>query len=380
MSVIRSMRLKLNVDNSYALISTFDAYNRAFEVCAEWGYQNKKSNKILNHHATYDLIRKEIPELPSSLLQGARDCACEALKATKCKRLPKRKQFSSMRYNQRVVNVNLLKGVVTLSSVVGRVKAQFKLPVVYEKYLNWKLKSSTLQYRKQTNEFYLTVQVESDDIPDLDEPILLGVDRGVNNIAVCSDGQFFGASQVKNVRCKYRRLRAKLQSKGTKSAKRLLKRMSGKERRFQTDVNHCISKSIVNKPVTVFVLEDLTGIRPNKKERTSKGKQNFWLSNWSFYQLEQFIEYKAESLGKVMIKIDPAYTSQECSACGEVNKNSRNGLRYKCKCCGFELNSDLNAARNIANRGMTVVSRVLSTTPTHQHLLGANSQSFIVDS
>jgi len=73
-----------------------------------------------------------------------------------------------------------------------------------------------------------------------------------------------------------------------------------------------------------------------------------------------------------MLKIDPAYTSQECSACGEVNKNSRNGLRYKCKSCGFELNSDLNAARNIANRGMTVVSRVLSTTHTHQHQLGAS--------
>lgn len=367
MNVIRSLRLKLSVDNPDALIQTFLAYNRAFEVCAEWGYQNKKFNKVLNHHATYEQIRKEIPELPSALLQGARDCACEALKATKCKCLPVRKQFSAMRYNQRVVTVNLIKGIATISSVLGRVKAQFKLPVVYERYLNWKLKSSTLQYHKQTKEFYLLVQVESEDHPELDEVSILGIDRGVSNIAVCSDGQFFEASQIKNVRCKYRRLRAKLQSKGTKSARRLLKWMSGKERRFQTDVNHCISKSIVNKPETVFVLEDLSGIRPNKKEGTSRGKQNFWLSNWSFFQLEQFIEYKAESLGKVMLKIDPAYTSQECSKCGEVNKNSRSGLRYKCKNCGFELNSDLNAARNIANRGMTVVSRVLSTTPTHQH-------------
>ncbi len=375
MNVIRSLRLKLSVDNPDALIQTFSAYNRAFEVCANWGFQNKKSNKILNHQATYEQIRKEIPELPSALLQGARDCACEALKATKCKCLPVRKQFSAMRYNQRVVTVNLIKGIVTLSSIAGRVKAQFKLPVVYERYLNWKLKSSTLQYHKQTKEFYLLVQVESEDHPELDEVSILGIDRGVSNIAVCSDGQFFGASQIKNVRCKYRRLRTKLQSKGTKSARRLLKRMSGKERRFQTDVNHCISKSIVNKPKTVFVLEDLSGIRPNKKEGTSKGKQNFWLSNWSFFQLEQFIEYKAESLGKIMLKIDPAYTSQECSKCGEVNKNSRNGLKYKCKCCGFELNSDLNAARNIANRGMTVVSRVLSTTHTHQHQLGASPRS-----
>ena len=371
--MIRSLRLKLSVDNPDALIKTFRAYNRAFEVCATWGFQNKTSNKILNHHATYRNIRNEIPKLPASLLQCARDCACESLKSGKCKFIPVRKQFSAMRYNKQLVNINLLKGIATISSVLGRVKAQFKLPVFYKKYLSWKLKSSILQFKKQTNEFYLIVQVESNELPDLNETTLLGVDRGVNNIAVCSDGHFFGGSQVNNVRCKYRRLRAKLQSKGTKSAKRLLKKLSGKERRFMTDVNHCISKIIVNKPVTVIVLEDLTGIRPNRKEKTSKGKQNFWLSNWSFFQLEQFIEYKSEELGKVMLKIDPVYTSQECSKCGEVNKNSRNGLKYKCKSCGFELNSDLNAAINIANRGMTVVSRVLSTTHTHQHQLGAKS-------
>lgn len=374
--MIRSLRLKLIVDNPNALIQTFDAYRKAFNICAVWGFQNKTFNKILNHKETYYLIRDKIPDLPSALLQGARDCACEALKSNKCKRLPIKREFSGIRYNQRVVTINLVEGIATLSSVSGRVKSRFNFPLAYEKYLSWKLKSSVLEFKERSTEFYLTVQVESnalDEIDNQDEIVLLGIDRGINNTAVCSDNTFYGAPRVKNIRSKYRRLRAKLQSKGTKSARRLLKKMSGKETRFQTDVNHCISKSIVNKPYTVFVLEDLSNVRPVKKKGSSKGKRgNFWLSTWSFSQLERFIEYKAEGLGKTMLKINPAYTSQECSACGEVNKSSRNGLKYKCKSCGFELNSDLNAARNIANRGMSVVSRVLSTTHTHQHLLGAS--------
>jgi IS605 OrfB family transposase len=352
------------VDDPDALLETFSAYTYAYNKCASWGYHNKSTNKVLNHHATYKQIREDMPEFPSALIQCARDCACEALKATKCKVIPKRKEFSAMRYNKQVITVNLIHGIATIASIAGRIKAQFSLPKVYEKYLTWTLKSSNLQYREQTKEFYLLVQVESLDPPMQDDVSILGIDRGIKNIAVCSDNTFFGASKVKNVRCKYKRLRAKLQSKGTKSAKRLLKRMSGKERRFQTDVNHCISKEIVSKPNTIFVLEDLSGIRPSKKEGSSKGKtMNFWLSSWSFFQLEQFIEYKAEDQGKVVLKVDPAYTSQECSNCGKINKNNRRGLRYKCS-CGLELNADLNAARNIANRGMSVVSRVLSTTHT----------------
>lgn len=96
--MIRSIKVKLEVTNPDALLETFKAYNYAYSVSAQWGFDNQTANKIRNHNATYEQIRKEVPELPSSLLQCARDCACESLKRDKCKILPKRKQFSAMRY------------------------------------------------------------------------------------------------------------------------------------------------------------------------------------------------------------------------------------------------------------------------------------------
>jgi IS605 OrfB family transposase len=99
-------------------------------------------------------------------------------------------------------------------------------------------------------------------------------------------------------------------------------------------------------PFDVFVLEDLTGIR----KQTSKGKKlNKWLSNWTFYQLEQLIKYKAEGLDKEVVKVDARYTSQTCSNCGLIEKANRNGSHYHCKSCGYREHSDLNAAINIRN-------------------------------
>jgi len=76
---------------------------------------------------------------------------------------------------------------------------------------------------------------------------------------------------------------------------------------------------------------------------------NKLLSNWSFYQFEQFLKYKAEALGKQVVYIDPHYTSQKCSKCGNTNKLSRNKSQYKCLNCGYVNHADINAAINIKN-------------------------------
>jgi IS605 OrfB family transposase len=144
---------------------------------------------------------------------------------------------------------------------------------------------------------------------------------------------------------------------GTRSAKRALQRLSGKQERFQRDTNHTISKRIVRKAKarnSAVVLEDLSGIR----ERTTAGRQqrarratNRRLSNWSFYQLRQFIEYKARIAGVPVIKVDPAYTSQTCSRCGHCDRKNRNGSDFECRSCGHAMDADKNAARNIAAKG-----------------------------
>jgi IS605 OrfB family transposase len=331
------------------------AYSEAFSLSAKWGFENQSWNKVNNHNATYKPTRQSIPELPSSLVQGARDCACEALKAVKCKKLPERKPLAAMRYNQRVITVNLIHGIATIASTNGRIKAAFYIPSHYRDYLSWTIKSSTISYDRRNKVFYLHVSLEHSDPEKAKDHVVLGIDRGIVNIAVCSNNTFYNSKMIKNRRARYAYLRKELQSKGTRSAKRKLKRLAGRERRFVADVNHCISKQIVNSEYTVFALEDLSKIRVQKR----RGKEfDRKLNNWSFYQLEQFVGYKAVTLGKHILLVDARYTSQKCSNCGHTYKGNREGSAFRCRKCGFQLHADLNASRNIAQAGISCLSRL----------------------
>lgn len=145
------------------------------------------------------------------------------------------------------------------------------------------------------------------------------------------------------------KLKSNLQRCGSKSAKRHLKKLSGKEKRFRTSVNHIISKKIVEKAKRhslSIALEDLRGIRQRTTVRKSQRRQH---SSWAFNQLRRFLEYKAKLAGIVTKLIDPHYTSQRCSSCGYTAKHNRkNQSNFKCRSCGFSANADLNGAINIA--------------------------------
>ena len=180
----------------------------------------------------------------------------------------------------------------------------------------------------------------------------LGVDLGIVNIATLSDGTNWDGGAVTARRKKNVALRAKLQAKGTKSAKRLLKKTSKKETRFVSDVNHQISKQIVETAKRTghgIALEELTGIRERVRLRKP---QRSTLHSWAFAQLGVFVTYKAEQNGVAVTYVDPAYTSQSCSTCGHTEKANRPKQdTFKCKSCGMSLHADHNAAKNIAQRG-----------------------------
>jgi putative transposase len=349
MVMIRTLAFKLQMSNNdrAKLLDTMREYTKAFNASAEWGFANRTWNKVANHNATYHEFRKT-SRLNSSLVQCARDMACEALKALKCETLPKRKPFAAMRLNHNLVRVNLVHGLASLSATVGRVKTAFGIPDHYRQYLEWNIRGSTLTYRKGV--FYLHIGVEAADPAVLPDAKVLGIDRGIVNIAVTSDNQFYNSGVVKNCRARYARLRAELQSKGTRSARRKLKEMSGRERRFVTDVNHCITKHIVATGHTVFALEDLTSIRVQKRRGADMNRK---LNNWAFFQFEQFLRYKAEAKGKRVVLVDSRYTSQKCSRCGHTYKGNRAGPDFLCRSCGVHIHSDLNASRNIAHAGIS---------------------------
>jgi IS605 OrfB family transposase len=130
-----------------------------------------------------------------------------------------------------------------------------------------------------------------------------------------------------------------------------LKNLSGKERRFARDVNHRISKQLVTIAKDTgrgIALEDLKGIRDRT---TFSRKQRNMLHSWSFYQLRQFVEYKAQRAGVPVVYIDPCNTSRECSVCGCVDKaNRKTQSHFSCMSCGFVAHADVNAAVVISSR------------------------------
>jgi putative transposase len=203
--------------------------------------------------------------------------------------------------------------------------------------------------------FYLFVacEVETPEPEEVEE--FLGVDTGVANIATDGDGTNYSSAHLNGLRHRHARLRAKLQQKGTKASRRLLKRRRRKEARFARDVNHCISKQLVQRAKDTgrgIAIEDLTGIRDRVTVHKAHRRQ---LHSWAFHDLRQKIEYKARRAGVPVVAVDPRNTSRTCPACGCVDKRNRPEQRvFSCVVCGFSGFADHIAAVNIGRRAAAV--------------------------
>lgn len=175
----------------------------------------------------------------------------------------------------------------------------------------------------------------------------VGVDLGIVSPATDCRGTFYGDKHWKQVEDKIFELRLRLQSKGTKSARRHLKKLSGRQKRFRRDCDRVLSKRLVQsvgKGATI-VFEDLTNIRGRAKMRKAGRRR---LHSWSFAQFQAFVSYKAEARGISVGFVDPRYSSQKCSQCQHIERGNRpNTADFRCKKCGFECHADLNAAINI---------------------------------
>jgi putative transposase len=206
--------------------------------------------------------------------------------------------------------------------------------------------------------WFLIATIDLPDVAPADPTAgFVGVDLGIENIAVThnpatGEHRDWSSGAVTARRLKNRVLRTRLQKKGTKSAKLLLKARSRKETRFAADVNHQISKTIVAEAKRTgcgIAVEDLTGIRQRVRLRKPQRATH---SSWAFAQLGSFLIYKAAREGVLLLQVDPAYTSQQCSACGHIDRKNRlSQADFCCRDCGFSLGADRNASINISMRG-----------------------------
>ena len=348
--------IKISLGTGPTLLQTALAFNRACQLVLNYGFCNRTFNKNVLNRATYGKVRQQIPDLPSALVQTARDEASEMLKRTRFASVTKR--CLSVRYDKRTFKFFPDSNYVSLATTSGRLH----LPLKHYTYMD-RLKGeyTSAQLTIKGNKAFLYVQVKMPDVPPtpVKEPKVLGIDRGIVNVAVCSDNTFFNSKHLRAVKGRYQYLRRKLQHLGTRSAKRKLKRLSGRERRFVLDINHRISKAIVNKPYDVFAMEKLLYIR-----NQNRGKRfNKRLGDWSFAQLQRFIQYKVEQLHKSVVFINPCHTSQTCSRCGYTTRTNRKGLIFHCERCGFTLHADLNASRNIGALGKSKYLRLSVNQP-----------------
>jgi IS605 OrfB family transposase len=282
-----------------------------------------------------------------------RDTALEAVKATDFERVPRRKPTASLRLDKRLIT---LRGEhVSVSCIGKRAKTSLAIPEPFKEVVKtWKFVGATLVYKRHERKLWLhlTFKLEKPDLQT--EQDTLGIDLGLRHLAVTSDGDMYSNAKVRAVQRRYLHNRRTLQAKGTRSAKRRLRAMSGREQRFSRDVTHGVTKRLVQQEnVTTLVLEDLAGIRNKWRGR----KLNKHIGSWPFGLFKMFLAYKAEALGKRVVVINPRYTSQKCNACGLIDKGNRHKSRFCCIHCGFRTHADLNAAMNIRD------IHLLSATP-----------------
>lgn len=353
MLVTELLKLAPSSEAGDALLTTMRACNAASNRVAEMAFEHKTANKIRLQPLVYAELREQFG-LSSQMAVRAISKACEAYKRDK-KIRPTFRELGAIAYDQRILS---WKGRdrVSILTLHGRII----VPVVYQG--RWLDRPGTtlrgaadLIYRD--GKFYLAVVIDIPEPPQGPKPDgWLGVDLGIVNIATDSDGTAYSGKAIRAIRYRNRQLRTRLQSKGTKSAKRLLRKRRRRESRFARDVNHVISKALVSEAKGTdrgIKLEDLSGIRDRLTVRKAQRADH---ASWSFYQLRQFIAYKAALAGVPVALVDPRNTSRQCPGCGHISKRNRSDRdRFHCEQCGLAGPADYIAARNISGRAAVML-------------------------
>ena len=336
-----------DAEQAARLLSTMERVNEAATFAARCGFDAGVFSQPSVHALAYREIRSRFglsAQMAVRAIGKAVECFLRGKKAC-----PTFKPHGAITYDERIFSFKGMDRVSLWALPEGRVI----VPLIYGEYQKQRFDrikgQADLVYRK--GKFYLYCTVDLPCGAPVDPADFLGVDLGIAEIASTSDGKRYSGSEVKSIRHRHCRLRAKLQKKQTRAAKRRLKKLAGKEHRFASHTNHVISKQIVaeaERSGRGLKIEDLSGIR----ERVKAGrKQRRVLHSWAFAQFRAFLEYKCALAGVRLVTVDPRNTSRECSTCGHIDKRNRpNQSTFRCLACGHAEHADINAARVIAGR------------------------------
>jgi putative transposase len=354
MRLTAKVKLLPTSEQAEALKRTLETASAACNYISERAWEERTFRQYSLHKLVYYDVRERFG-LSSQMTVR---CISKVADAYKLDRKTQRtfRETGAIAYDSRILSWKARKQAVSIWTMDGRQTIRFACGDRQRELLQHQRGESDLALIDGA--FYLLATCEVESPEQFEAKEALGIDLGIVNIATDSDGKTYSGAQVNNLRRRHAKLRAKLQQKGTKSAKRLLKKRRRKERRFGQDVNHVISKSIVEKAEgtgRAIGLEDLSGIRDRTTVRKSQRRQHH---SWSFHDLRQKIAYKAALAGVPVIPVDPKNTSRTCPICGCVDKlNRRTQSTFSCIRCGFSGHADTIAAVNIGRRA----ARLLAT-------------------
>lgn len=351
MKLTLQLKLLPTPEQANALLDTMRHYNEAATFAAEQGFAAGVFSAPSIQKLAYRDCRDRF-DLSSQMAVRAIGKAAECFSRDKTV-CPVFRPTGAMTYDERILSFKDCHRVSILTVSAGRLM----VPYVFGEYQAANLArirgQCDLVYRDGM--FFLYCTIEFQEAPPVKVKDFLGVDMGIVNLAVDSDGEVHTGEQVEKVRRRFAKTRRNLQRKGTRSSKRILQRIRRREARFRAHVNHVISKQLVavSKDTSRGIaVEKLTGIR----ERCTVGKrQRAKHSGWAFHQLRAFIEYKAKKEGIPVVAVDPRNTSRTCFECGHCHKRNRQSQEsFVCLHCGFSCHADFNAALNVRARAVLV--------------------------
>ena len=361
-TVTAKIQISVDADNQVLLSKTMAAYSDACNYVSEYIFNTKNLKQFSLNQILYSTLREQFG-LRSQMAQSVFKTVIARYKAI----LETQKEWIKPSFDKPQYDLvwnrdySLTQNCFSVNTLNGRIKLPYFAKGMSKYFDHTTYKFGTAKLVNKRGKYFLHIpvsyEVEESNVSDICN--VVGIDRGINFVVATYDSKhksgFVSGRAIKQKRAHYSKLRKELQKRQTPSARRRLKAIGQRENRWMQDVNHCISKALVesNPKHTLFVLEDLTGIR-RVTERV-KTKDRYVSVSWSFYDLEQKLIYKAKQNQSTVIKVDPRYTSQCCPVCGHIEKSNRNKKihLFTCKNCGYKSNDDRIGATNLYHMGIS---------------------------
>lgn len=359
LSITAKMKLHLTKEQKSLCLETSKDYLNACNYLSELVYSNKKTIGYLSlHKLAYQTLRT-VYGLKSQMAQSSIKTVLASYRTL----IANGHDWTLVQYKNKFYDVvfgrdfSFIHNLISINTRKKRIKVLFETKGM-KKFFDETWKFGTSKIIKKNDEFFIHMSAtkEFDKLKEVKH--VVGADLGLNFLATVYDEKgktaFVNGRSIKSKRDHYKRMRKSLQKKGTPSARKKLKKIGQREKRWMADVNHRITKALVDRygKGTVFVLEDLKGIRDTSEHLT---KNNRWMvNNWGFFQFRTMLEYKAKMNQSKVVFIDPEYTSQSCPKCGHTEKMNRNKKMhsFECKQCHYHSNDDRIGSMNIYQKGL----------------------------